>query len=103
MKPTIPSLLLACLLAGAPALSRAQSPAAAPAAGSAERAQLANLGAQDASLLKQSAGERVIVEERVEDRPGWRGRRDGGYGYGYGAGALLLTVLLVTLLVLTVR
>jgi hypothetical protein len=116
MKTTITYLLISCCaLSSLPGLGLAATPpaaapvpAAAGAPSAAEQAQLASLGAQSGDLLKQSAGERLIVEGSFNDRPrGWghgRGYRDDyGYGYGYGAGALLLTVLLVTLVVLTVQ
>jgi hypothetical protein len=96
MRTMIVYLLVACAaIFGGPGLSWAQAPAqtaAAPAPASPEeQAQLAQLGSQDASLLQQSAGERVVVVERG---PRWRGP-----GYGYGPGAFVLTVVLLTLLI----
>jgi hypothetical protein len=99
MKTKIGFLLLCCsALASTPGLAHAAGPSAAPAAaGSVEQAKLASLGAQDPSLLKQSAGDRVVVEERVEERPrGW------GRGRGYGFGGLLVLVLVIVLVVLLV-
>ena len=113
--------LLLCLsaLASLPTLSPAASaPVTAPAkvtvtASLNEQAQLAQLGAQDPSLLKQAAGDSLVIEGgrgyghgygggygRGWHRHGGYYGDDGNYGYGYGAGALVLTVLLVTLVVL---
>jgi hypothetical protein len=72
-------------------------PAAMPAISPAEQASLSSLGTQNAALLKQSAGERVVVVERG---PGWReGGPRYGYGYGYGIGAIILVAVIVTLIV----
>jgi hypothetical protein len=72
------------------------APAAMPAISLAEQASLSSLGTQNAALLKQSAGERVVVVER---EPGWRGGPRYGYGYGYGIGAIILVAVIVTLIV----
>jgi hypothetical protein len=120
MRTKIATLLL-CLsaLAGLPRMSSAASaPLTAPAAASItaslnEQALLAQLGAQDPALLKQAAGDSLVIEGgrgygggygggygRGWHRHGGYYGDDGNYGYGYGAGALVLTVLLVTLIVL---
>ena len=106
MKTLIITLLVFCTaILGAPsAWAQAQVAASQEApladkgapAGPEEQAQLTQLSAQqDPSLLKQSAGERVVV---VEGGGGWR--RGPRYGYAWGPGAIILTtVLLVTLIV----
>jgi hypothetical protein len=110
MKTLIITLLVFCtaILGSPSAWAQAQAAAAsqgsppAPVADKAapaspeEQAQLAQLSAQqDPGLLKQAAGERVVV---VEGGGGWR--RGPRYGYGWGPGAIILTaVLLVTLIV----
>lgn len=106
----LPLLFVAALASGAPvALAAAVSPApstpntsvpakpvsvnAAPRASSAELAALEELGASNPELLRQSAGDEIVLEE---DRP-HRHWHD-GYGYGIGIGGVVLVALLVLLL-----
>ena len=87
-------LMLGLLLAGTPLLAAAPAPPQAIPLGIQERADLSLLSAQNAWLLKQRAGELVMVEEE-EGGPRWR------RGYSYGLGSLVLTALIVTLVVLS--